>query len=96
MIALYWDHFLWFWGLTSGSEWPYLLWSGAGSDLLRLALIAAIGKHIQQTAKHHHEIKEMHERHHREIMGQGNELAQSSNSDDGLLGRVDLRAFPCS
>jgi hypothetical protein len=73
MIALYWDHFMWFWGLTNGAEWPYLLWSGSGSDVLRIALIASIfsgsERLVRQRALHHRELREMHERHHSEIMG---------------------------
>jgi hypothetical protein len=74
MMVLWWGHFLWFWGLTSANEWPYLLWSGSGSDLTRLA-IAGIGLMIvRQRSQHHRELKDMHERHHRELMG-GNENA---------------------
>jgi hypothetical protein len=68
MIAVWWGHVMWFWGLTSASEWPYLFWSGAGSDLTRLALIGGMIKIVQQQAQHHHEMKQMHERHHKELM----------------------------
>jgi hypothetical protein len=65
---------MWFWGLTSANSWPYLLWSGAGSDFLRLALIASAfrvtDKVIAQRHEHHKELKAMHERHHKELMGQ--------------------------
>lgn len=68
MIAMWWGHFMWFWGLTNGSEWPYLLWSGSGSDVVRLALLAGLIKGLHQQVKHHKELKDMHERHHREMM----------------------------
>lgn len=71
MIPLWWDHLMWFWGLTSGSEWPYLFWSGAGSDLTRLALIVSIAKLVEQKTRHHREMKDMHERHHKELMSKG-------------------------
>lgn len=61
-------HIMWFWGLTTANGWPYLFWSGAGSDLARLALLAGLVKGLQQQVKHHKELKAMHERHHRELM----------------------------
>lgn len=59
-------------GLSSPSSPWYLFWSGIGADWTRvfssLAILGGVTKVIQQRAKHHSEIKEMHERHHREML----------------------------
>lgn len=53
-------------GLTSPSSGWYLFWSGIGADWTRLLMLGGLTQVIRQKAKHHTEMKELHERHHRE------------------------------
>lgn len=83
-------HVAWFLGLTNASGWPYLLWSGAGADLCRLALVGGAFKIVTQRAEHHKQLMEMHERHHREAQdsarnGRRGGDGPGSRRDDDLL-----------
>lgn len=61
--------FLFHAGLTSANSPWYLFFSGIGGDWTRLLAVGAIYKLYTQRARHHEELKDMHERHHRERMG---------------------------
>lgn len=59
---------LYHFGLTSATSPWYLFFSGIGGDWTRLLAFGAIVKLYRQRDKHHAELTEMHERHHRESM----------------------------
>lgn len=62
----------WFWlhaGLSSANSSWYLFWSGIGADWTRLLTLGGVITLVRQKAKHHAEIKDLHERHHRELVG---------------------------
>lgn len=53
-------------GLTDPSSSWYLFFSGIGGDWTRLLAFGALVKLYKQREQHHAELKDMHERHHRE------------------------------
>ena len=52
-------------GLSSPSGAWYLFWSGIGADWTRLLAVGGLVTLVRQRAKHHAEMKELHERHHK-------------------------------
>jgi heme exporter protein D len=56
--------------LDPGSPW-YLFYSGIGADWTRLLLLGGIVHSVRARTRHHREIRDMHERHHREHMNDG-------------------------
>lgn len=65
-ILLHWLYY--YGGLASPSYAWYLFWSGIGADWTRLLAVGSLLGLLRQRAKHHAEMKELHERHHRELM----------------------------
>ena len=55
-------------GLTSAESPWYLFWSGVGADWTRLLALGGLVTIIRQRAKHHTEMKALHESHHRDRM----------------------------
>lgn len=53
-------------GLASPNSPWYLFWSGIGADWTRLLAVGGLVTLIRQRAKQHAEMKDLHERHHRE------------------------------
>lgn len=55
-------------GLSSPSGPWYLFWSGIGADWTRLLTLGGVITLVRQRTVHHRELKNMHERHHRELI----------------------------
>jgi hypothetical protein len=53
-------------GLTNANSPWYLFWSGIGADWTRILAVGGLFKLWQQRERHHAELTDLHERHHRE------------------------------